>query len=143
MDAQSFEAIAEHLCEVFDIHSPPVPIERMLQEPPPGLWSEVDIRNLSGTFLTYKAGEPFSPRMSIARLLIRHMCMSDWGARNGLGGDCEDKAKIHALSLVMVMPRFMIDDLPASARNPKAIGMHFEVPEEDARARLLTLAEYD
>jgi len=143
MDAQTFEPIVSDLCQIFEVHNPPVPIETMLSSPPAGLWNEVDIRNLSGSFLKYKPGEPFSPRMSIARLLIRHMCTSEWGAKNGMGQDCNDKTAIHLLSLVIVMPKFMIDEMPSSSRNPKTIGMHFEVPEEDARTRLLSLAEYD
>ena len=143
MEAQEFEIIANQLCDIFDVHAPPIPVETMLLEPPPGLWEEVDIRNLSGSFLKFKPGEPFSPRMSIARLLVRHMCQSPWGVENGLGQNCGDKAYILTLTHVLLMPKIMIDNLPASSRNPKAIAMHFEVPEEDARQRLLMLAEYD
>lgn len=142
MDAQNFDPIVEHLCTLFEVHSPPVPIETMLTSPPSGYWEEVDIGNLSGSFLSYKPGEPFSPRMSIARLLIRHMCASDWGTQNGLSNVGTDKDSVHSLSLVIVMPKFMIDDLPSSARTSKTIAMNFEVPEEDARTRLLALTEY-
>ncbi len=143
LEPQQFESIVEQLCDLFEVHAPPVPIETMLQEPLPGLWEEVDIRNLSGSFLSFKPGERFSPRMSIARLLVRHMCESSWGTQHGLGKNCGDKAYILSLTHVLLMPKSMIDDLPGSSRNPKAIAMHFEVPEEDARQRLLTLAEYD
>jgi hypothetical protein len=37
------------------------------------------------------------------------------------------------------MPEEMVTGLTSSARNPKTMSIHFEVPEDDARQRLLEL----
>jgi len=134
-DIQRLEEIARELLEAFEIHTPPVPIESMLQRPKEGMWEEVDINQLSGTFLSIK--DQFSPRMSLARLLARHVAGSDWGkARGVLEILRRVEENIRAFARMIVMPADIVRGLSSGARNPTIMSLQFEVPEDDARQRL-------
>ncbi|MAS34650.1 MAG: hypothetical protein CL610_11630 [Anaerolineaceae bacterium] len=131
------------VCEVirtFEIQAPPVPVESMLQHPLPGMWSEVDIGKLSIGFLKVKS--PYSPRMSLTRLLARHIIESDWGHARQLHVLATTDADIHACARMLVMPYTMISALSPATRTASAISSHFEVPVEDAELRLTELADY-
>lgn len=144
IDTNQLEAIATELIHTFEITSPPVPIEIMLQRPKADMWDEVDITELSVGFL--KTGGHFSPRMSLARLLARHIVQSDWGEARGLGdllkGD-RDQERLKAFARMLIMPAEMVRALSSGARTAITLSMHFEVPEEDARQRLIELGEPD
>lgn len=133
-DMKRLEAIATELIETFEINAPPVPIESMLQYPKPDMWREVDINQLSGSFINVK--EHYSPRMSLARLLARHVVTSPWGSKRGLAKLRHDDTLIRAFARMLIMPIGMVKALSSGARTPTAMSMHFEVPEEDARLRL-------
>ncbi len=141
-ETSQLEAIAGELIETFQIDNPPIPIEIMLQRPKPDMWDEVDITELSVGFL--KTGGHFSPRMSLARLLARHIVQSDWGKGRNLY-DIFNKSEnseelIRAFARMLIMPLGMVKALSVGARTPVTMSMHFEVPEEDARLRLKELA---
>lgn len=136
-DFEQLEAIATELIQAFSIENPPVPIEIMLQRPKPDMWDEVDITELSVGFL--RTGGHFSPRMSLARLLARHIVQSNWGEGRGLRAmmkDDKDGTKLHAFARMLIMPAKMVKALSVSSRTPGTMSMHFEVPEDDARQRL-------
>jgi hypothetical protein len=140
-DLSQLEVVAAELIKIFEINAPPVPIEIMLQRPKPNMWKEVDITELSVGFL--KGGGHYSPRMSLARLLARHVVHSDWGSEHGLeaiiqaaGGD----VALRAFARMLIMPVEMVKALTPSAQTPITMSMHFEVPEEDASMRLDDLA---
>jgi hypothetical protein len=140
-DFNQLEIIAAELIKTFEIENPPVPIEIMLQRPKPDMWNEVDITELSVGFL--KTGGHFSPRMSLARLLARHIIQSSWGRERGLYELFkQDKSEemLRAFARMLIMPASMVKALSAGARTPVTMSMHFEVPEEDARLRLKELA---
>lgn len=142
MEYDQLEKIASELIHTFGIQDPPIPIEIMLQRPKQGMWDEVDITQLSVSFL--KTGGHYSPRMSLTRLLARHIVRSEWGADHGLeaalkGGKMDEFIQVFARMLIM--PIEMIRKLSAGARTPITMSMHFEVPEEDARLRLEEVAE--
>lgn len=142
-DIDQLEAIATELIQAFSIENPPVPIEIMLQRPKPDMWDEVDITELSVGFL--RTGGHFSPRMSLARLLARHIVQSDWGEGKGLRAmmkDDKDGEKLRAFARMLIMPSKMVKALSANARTPITMSMHFEVPEVDARLRLEELANH-
>jgi hypothetical protein len=137
-DLKLLEKITNELMEEFEIYAPPVPIETMLQKPNEGMWDEVDINQLSGSFLSIK--DPFSPRASLARMLVRHVAGSDWGReRNLIEILRKDEELIHAFARMIIMPAEMVLGLRSGERNPTIIKMKFEVPEDDARQRLLEL----
>ena len=137
MDNERLEEIAAELCDKFEVYAPPVPIELMLQKPLPGMWEEVDVTQLSGSFMSLK--ERFSPRMSVARLLVRHIVSSEWGRQHNLPGMVNDEQQTRAFARMLLMPREMVRGLTDSMRNPKTMSTHFEVPESDAEERLLEL----
>jgi hypothetical protein len=134
------EKIASEVIETFDIKAPPVPIESMLQHPKSDMWAEVDITRLSGGFLSIK--NQYSPRMSLARLLARHIIVSEWGAARNLKTLTEASDGVDMFARMLIMPVTMVRSLSASARTPTTLSLHFEVPEDDARERLMELANY-
>lgn len=127
------EMIANELLDTFGIKSPPVPIEQMLQHPRSEMWEEVNILQLTYGFLMR---EKYSPRMSLARLLARHIVESPWGQARGLGNLVPDDETIHKFARMLVMPLPMIKTLSKGAQNPVEMSMHFEVPLHDAELRL-------
>ncbi len=133
------EDLTTRILEMFEVYAPPVPIELMLQKPLPGLWEQIDITQLSGSFLSVK--ERFSPRMSLARLLARHIAVSEWGQQQGLSTLLQDADAIQAFARMLIMPREMLLGLTASSRNPAYVATHFEVPQDDASQRLIELIE--
>lgn len=141
-DLDQLEKIASELIKTFVINNPPVPIEIMLQRPKPDMWDEVDITELSVGFL--KTGGHFSPRMSLARLLARHIAQSEWGNQRGMREllkNDKNEEILKAFARMLIMPAAMVKALSASGRAPVTMSMHFEVPEEDARLRLTELSQ--
>ncbi|GAB4313042.1 MAG: hypothetical protein Kow00117_05750 [Phototrophicales bacterium] len=137
-DLERLEQIAEELIKTFEIYAPPVPIETMLRDPKNNMWETVDVNQISGTFLSIR--DQYSPRMSLARLLARHVATSPWGKARGLLDILrKDEENIKAFARMLIMPREMVNSLPGSARNPLAMTHEFEVPEEDASLRLAEL----
>lgn len=137
-DIRKLEGIASEVLAIYEITAPPVPVETMLQQPRNNLWDHLDIGKLTGSFLAVT--DPFSPRMSMARLLARHIVNSQWGAQHGLDrliGNSEDHLRHFAR--MIIIPREFIDRLPPSSRTAVAIGINFEVPEDDAASRLKEL----
>ena len=133
------EKIASELIQTYGITEPPVPVESMLKNPKGNMWKEVDVNQLSGSFLVIK--DRFSPRMSMARLLVRHVAISDWGRERELQSMfIADEKLIRAFARMLVMPMDMMTSLSNSARSASMISARFEVPEDDARQRLLELA---
>ncbi len=136
-DPKQLELIAEELLAIFGIDHPPIPIEIMLQRPKPNMWQEVNITDLSVGFL--RTGGPFAPRMSLARLLARHVLNSPWGDEHGLREllkDDKTEEGLRSFARMLIMPGSMVRNLSVVARNPLSMSAHFEVPEEDARQRL-------
>jgi hypothetical protein len=136
---ETLEQIASALVNAFNVHAPPVPVETMLQKPEPGMWQELNVSQLSGSFLSFK--EPFSPRMSMVRLLVRHLIASPWGGNYNLPAIIgRDEDKLRLLARMIIMPREMIEAIPVMQRSAAYISSYFEVPESDAQARLLDLS---
>ena len=98
------------------------------------MWDGVDISQLSGSFLSIK--ERYSPRMSLARLLVRHVASSEWGRDRNLFELLKDADNLQAFARMLIMPASMVMSMSMDARNPATMSLHFEVPEDDARVRL-------
>jgi hypothetical protein len=125
------------LLAAFDVPTPPVPVEIMLQRPKAGMWKEINLSELSTTFINIK--QRYSPRMSVARLLARYTWGSDWGAQHGLQSVAANDEFVRAFARAILMPRVMLETMSLSSRTPAVIGMRFEVPDDDARQRLYDL----
>jgi hypothetical protein len=128
------ERIAQEIMDIFEIFAPPVPIELMLQHPRHGMWEQVDPTQLSGSFLSIK--DRYSPRMSLTRLLVRHVASSDWGKERGLFDLLKDQDKLAAFARMIIMPRDMVQGLTSNQRNPETMSTYFETPREDVEIRL-------
>jgi hypothetical protein len=79
--------------------------------------------------------------MSLARFLARHIARSPWGEKRGLG-EIEDDGLIHLFARILAMPGELVLEINEASRTPELIGLHFEVPEEDAHLRLQDLEAY-
>lgn len=135
--APVIETAINELMTAFDVTEPPIPIELMLQRPKAGMWKEVNLSELSTAFINVK--QRYSPRMSVARLLARLACRSEWGDRHNLGTVGSTDEGLRALARAVLMPRSMLDQLAPASRTPITVSMRFEVPEDDARQRLIDL----
>jgi hypothetical protein len=131
-----FDAVVSELMEAFEVDRPPVPVELMLKRPRPGMWREPNLGDMSLSFI--QISSPFSPRMSIARLLARHVCGCPWGEARGLRRDHPDE-DIRYLARAILMPARMVAGVPEAQRDPLDLSARFEVPESDALARLQDL----
>lgn len=136
---QQLEAIANEVMEAFEVYAPPVPIELMLQKPRPDMWTEVDVTQLSGSFLSVK--DRYSPRMSLARLLARHIASSEWGHSRNLFTILQEGDNLQAFARMLIMPEDMLSGLTSSNRTTAYVVSHFEVPQDDASQRLLEIFE--
>ncbi len=134
------ETVAQQLIDLYDIQAPPVPVESMLQNPKQNMWQEMDITQISGGFL--RVDDTYSPRMSMTRMLARHVVFSEWGKSHGLTDLTGDDSQIHAFARMLIMPRSMVDELSAGAKSPPTMRLHFEVPEDEAQQRLKELTRY-
>ena len=135
--ASIIENAINDLMIAFDVTEPPIPIEIMLQRPKAGMWKEINLSELSTAFINVK--QRYSPRMSVARLLARLACRSEFGDRHNLGTVGSTDEGLRALARAVLMPRSMLDQLAPSSRTPITVSMRFEVPEDDARQRLIDL----
>lgn len=134
-DIKPLETVANTLIQAFDVHSPPVPVESMLQRPRPGMWNEVNVSQLTGSFLSIR--DKYSPRMSLARLLARHVMASAWGQTHKVAEYIEkDEERLKAFARMIIMPDDLLRSMSTGSRNPVAMGMYFEVPEDEAEMRL-------
>ena len=133
-DLEKLEAIAAELIAEFDVDSAPVPIELILQNPKDGMWEKVDITQLSGSFLSLK--DRYSPRMSIARLLARHLSACPWGKERGLFDILREGDNLNRFARMLIMPKPLVEQVNTAARTPMTMNLQFEVPEDDIRLRL-------
>lgn len=132
-----FERAVNDLMVAFDVTRPPVPVELMLQRPRPGMWKEVNLSELSLSFIS--VNQRYSPRMSVARLLARHICRCEWGATRGLGAYAENDEATRSLARAIIMPRQMLEEGGAASRLVPILSDKFEMPEEDVERRLREL----
>ena len=129
---QQIEALVASVVEDYGADSPPVPVEKILSDPPQGL-NRIDISDLS---LVFGVGEhEHEYRLALGRLLYRELC------RTGNAGDLpytNDVARQFAMALLM--PR---DWIKSTARRP-LITLHrlsqiYQVPEYAVASRLVQL----
>ena len=133
-DLEKLETLAAELIAEFDVDSAPVPIETILQNPKEGMWEKVDVTQLSGSFLSLK--DRYSPRMSIARLLVRHLASCPWGNERGLFDILREGDNLHRFARMLIMPKPLVEKVQPAARTPTTMSLQFEVPEDDVRIRL-------
>jgi hypothetical protein len=139
-DLETLEKAASELVAIYGLASPPVPIEDILQNPRADMWKRMDITQLSGTFLSIS--HRYSPRMSLARMLVRHVAYSQWGKARGVLEVIEQNEDlVPVFARMLIMPRSFVKGLPADERDAETISERFQVPDDDASARLEELGD--
>ena len=131
---EKFESAVQEILKAFEIEQPPVPIELMLQRPREGLWEKANLSEISVSFLNMR--DPYAPRMSAVRLLVRNIARSEWGAERGLSDIIEEGEQINAFARAIIMPKQFIDSVDKSAIAEDILSIKFEVPERDVLDRL-------
>lgn len=134
-----FDTLVQELLDLFDIQNPPVPIEIMLRHPVDNLWEEVDPTQLSGTFLNLS--DRYSPRMSLARLFVRHIAESPWGVERKIPELLTNSESIASFARILLMPRHMMETSQGRGSTPTTVSIQFEVPEDDAEKRMIELLD--
>jgi len=128
------DPVVEEIMTAFDIEAPPISVELMLQHPRHNLWPEVDITEMSATFLSLS--DRYAPRMSLVRLLARHVARSPWGQSRNLNPILQDADTINVFARALIMPRRFLEALAEDIRaNSMAVSLRFEVPQADVQAR--------
>jgi hypothetical protein len=133
--------VVDEIMLAFDVDQPPIPIELMLERPREGLWPRADLAQLTSSFLVMT--DRFSPRMSVARLLARHIANSDWGKGRGLEPVYNSKNLTSQFARALIMPRTMVAEAQESGLSEMGFLNRFEVPGDDYKARLLELGIQD
>jgi hypothetical protein len=92
---------------------------------------------LSGTF--YALNDPYGPRLALARLLVRLLAGSAWGAKRGMAGIETQSSAVYRVARALLMPRAMVTEMPAAALNPATISALYQAPLPEAEKRLIEL----
>lgn len=134
------ETIVEEILTVFDIAKAPVPVEMMLQKPIDNMWDEIDLSEMSATFLSLD--DLYAPRMSAVRLLSRNILRSDWGRSRNIDEWLNQSETVNQFARALIIPRRLLED-GAIPKTTDVISRHFEVPQKDVEARLEDLKVFD
>ncbi|HQE91609.1 MAG TPA: hypothetical protein PLH19_03665 [Anaerolineae bacterium] len=135
-DQQRIEELAEKLVEHYNFKRPPVPVEKILSEPPEEV-SGVDISDLS---LVFGVGEHrYEYRMAMARLLYREIC------RAGSEGEqnypySNDAARYFAMSL-LIPAQWVIKAAWRPLITLQQLSEDFQVPDYAMSSRLVQLGK--
>jgi hypothetical protein len=134
MGVHGIEMIVNEIITIYDISTPPVPVELMLQRPLANTWDAANPNELSNS--STLRGSRHALRVSVARLLARHICTSLWGTERRLHEIMDDGELLRVFARALLMPRAMLEALSPAVRTPPIIAMRFQVPEDDAQLRL-------
>lgn len=131
---EQLEQATDEIMAIFDVDQPPVPIELMIERPREGLWTRADLADLTSSFLVIS--DRYSPRMSVARLLARHIARSEWGVERGFENIYYSKELTNQFARTLLMPRGMMAEATESGQSSSALVNRFEVPTKDFHIRL-------
>jgi hypothetical protein len=129
--------LAEKLCEHSGVTEPPVPIEQMLEEPPPGL-DKLDLDQISSVM--EHGLYSHAPRLAMARLLCREIARSKT-ARALLGVDVPIKSyeAIKYFARCLLMPSHWIRQLSEQGLSIEQISTYLQAPSYAVVTRLAEL----
>lgn len=131
------EKLVEEILTSFNIMAPPIPIELILNSPESDMWEKIDPARLSITLSNVNTR--YGPRMSFARMLVRHIVDSHWGNQHNLPDLIATREELDAFARALLMPRDMVLSLSTKSMNPTVMSLHFEIPEDEAEQRLSEL----
>lgn len=137
------DSLTNAILNHYRVHEPPVPIEKILTNPPEGIDS-VDIRDMS---LVFGVGEHrFEYRLALGRLLYRELCRADYRGPEHAPDEVplpsnSNAARHFAASLLM--PRAMLQN---AIGDPEAtlhdLSLIYQVPDYAMASRLAQLGYY-
>lgn len=139
-DFVRLEAVVDELLALYGYRTAPIPIEAMLQHPQPLMWSEVDVSQISIGY--FNMNEPYAARMSLARLLARHLITCEWGRIRGLPALGTEAELRPITARILTMPAPLVFAIHDNTRTATLMRQHFEVPSDEAEKRLGELAQY-
>ena len=129
--------LAATLLDRYQVHAPPVPIERMLTDP------LLDLLETNPRKISSGVGHGiyrYSPRLAQARLLYRTLSDSSAARQAGLDAPWPaSRREVKYFARCLLMPEDWIRALPAADRLPETIGEKFQVPAFEAIIRLTEL----
>jgi hypothetical protein len=130
-------SLAQRLREHYGVTEPPVPIERMLQEPPPGL-GKLDLDQISSVMEHGLFNH--APRLAMARLLCREIARSE-AARASLGIEVTIKtyAEIKYFARCLLIPPDWIQQLSEQGLSVEQISTYLQAPSYAVVTRLAEL----
>ncbi len=131
------EKLSEHILEYYDFKRPPVPVEKILREPPEGLLKAVDITDLS---MVFGIGEhPHEYRMAMARLLYREICRHE--NPNWMNLPYHNEAARYFAACLLVPTDWVIKASRWPLTNLQQLSETFQVPEYVMTTRLSQLGK--
>lgn len=137
-DKRRIENQADTILSHYDFNKPPVPVERILREPPEDLLESVDLADLS---LVFGMGEHrYEYRMAVARLLYREICRQQAAAGVKLPYSTEASRYFAAALLI---PRDWIQRATLWPwNNLRKLSDTYQVPDYAMAARLAQLGKH-
>lgn len=128
-DRCHLEAVVHELIQLYNVQTPPVPIETMLEQPYNQMWENALAFDLSSKY--YDPNEPNNSRMGLARMLTRRLCGSQWGRDRKLDHIITGRDQVYAFAQMLVLPRALLKEVHQDDMNPSALGDMFQVPLSD------------
>ncbi|HNT76328.1 MAG TPA: hypothetical protein PKH77_15040 [Anaerolineae bacterium] len=135
-DQRRIEELTIKIVDHYDFGHPPIPIEKILSDPPEGLAS-VDISDLS---LVFGIGEHrYEYRMAMARLLYREICRTSatWEESYPYSNDA---ARYFATSL-LVPAKWAVKGAKRPFISLQQLSEDFQVPDYAMASRLVQLGK--
>jgi len=130
--------LAEALLRYYNVTEPPVPIERMLKEPPAGL-TAIDSDQVS--YIMEHGLYRYEPRLAMARLLYREIANSE-AAMEALGVKVSSSipyADMRLFARYLLMPADWITTLCQQGLSVEQISAYLQVPPDAVITRLAEL----
>lgn len=130
--------LAEALLRYYSVTEPPVPIERMLKEPPAGL-AAIDSNQVS--YIMEHGLYRYEPRLAMARLLYREIANSAT-AMKALGVNVPSSisyADVRFFARCLLMPSGWITTLSQQGLSIEQISIYLQVPPDAVITRLAEL----
>jgi len=129
--------LAQALLRHYEVIDPPVPVEQMLQEPPPGL-SRVDPSRIS--FILEHGLYCYEPRLSMARLLCREI-VRNRAVQQSLGVDVPSFSYVDLkfFARCLLMPTDWVRKMAKQELSVEQIGASLETPAHAVVTRLAEL----
>jgi hypothetical protein len=129
--------LAEGLLQYYDVGQPPVPVEQMLREPPPGL-TGVDPTRISS--ILEHGLYNYAPRLAMARLLCRELTRNGMVKEEfGIDVPSISYADLKYFARYLLMPPHWMRRLAEQGLSVEQISVYLQAPSYAVVTRLAEL----